>query len=275
VPLYGFNTGFCKRSPLLYSRRDLSCEWDVADYRHFHFKVGANIVAYATGLEKLKEKLDPVVLKQPPPELAAASRGAFTVGEIVHPGQWHPHENAWPRLLGLLRRRANVDVVSRPRPMKLDEADPFQVHLLFLTGYHGFKLSDKSRESLKTYLTRGGFLFVDAFCGSEEFDKSFRAFVSETFPDAELKRLPVNHQLFRLGKKLEKVRYRRLVQKRFPDLDQPYLEYVSHGGRIVLVYSKFDLFSAVDGMPCYQVMGVSDPDATEIALKVVLYSLSQ
>lgn len=275
IPLYGFNTGFCKRSPFIYSPGDLSCEWDIADFRHFHFQIGLNLIAYATGMEKLKEKLDPVVIRQPAVEEArAAGQGAFAVGEIVHTGFWHPHDKAWPRLLGELQRRANIDVVPRPRAIRLDEDDPFAAQLLFITGYHGFKLSAQSMESLRQYLKRGGFLFADDFCGSQEFDKAFRELCAQLFPDAPLKRLPVNHPLFRLGSALDKVRYRKPVLEKYPGLDEPYLEAVTVEDRIVIVYSKFDLFSAIDGLPCTEMMGVLDPDATNIAIKVVLYSLS-
>lgn len=275
VPLYGFNTGHCKRSPLIYSPNDLSCEWDIADYQHFHFKLGANIAAYATGLEKIKEKLDPVVLKQPPITEKTATRGAFTVGEIVHPGEWHPHQNAWPRLLNLVRTKANVDVVSKPVPIRLNKDDPYQAHILYLTGYDQFKLSDESKQALKHYLERGGFLFAEAFCGSEEFDKAFRKLVLELFPQQSLERLPLNHSLFKLGKSLGTIHYTRQAQEKYPGLDQPFLEYVTYKGRVIIVYSKFDLSSAIDQLPCFDVIGVKDPDATQIALKIVLFSLAQ
>jgi len=274
LPLYGFNTGHCKRSPIIYSTNDIACEWDIADYAHFHFRLGTNVIAYATGLEKIREKLDPISIKKAPTLQITKAKGAFRVGEIVHSGFWHPHQKAWPRLLSRLNLDANVDVVTRPVPVRLDSDDPFKVNMLFLTGYRGIKLSNKSIQRLRQYLERGGFLFAEAFCGSKEFDKAFREMVVQLFPEAPLKRAPQNHSLFTLGKRLGKIRYRELVRKEMPGLDQPYLEYVEHKGRVVIAYSKFDLFTAIDGTPCFNVFGVLDPDATELAMKVIAFSLA-
>ena len=52
------------------------------------------------------------------------------------------------------------------------------------------------------------------------------------------------------------------------------LERVEVEGRTVLVYSKYDLSSAIDGHPCYQCPSVLEPSAGRLALKIVLYGLS-
>ena len=59
-----------------------------------------------------------------------------------------------------------------------------------------------------------------------------------------------------------------------PDLRQPVLEQIVVDGRTVLIYSKYDLSSAIDGHPCYQCPSVLEPSASRLAVKIVLYGLS-
>jgi len=268
-------TGPCWMS-LLYCPGGISCPWDVADYSHTNFKLGMNIIAYVTGLERLEGKL--AAQSRPVPEPAAPERlqGAFVVGQMVHEGNWQPHGGAeWRRVLAKLQAEVGVSLFSEPIALDPERDSLFSAHLLSIIGTKAFDLSPEARQKLKTYLERGGFVFAEAACGSEEFDRSFRALVEELFPGQRLEEIPQGHPLYSLGRPLDKVNYSLSVRKASPELSRPALEYVELEGRAVVVYSRYDLSSAIAGHPCHACRAVLEPSASELVLKVLLYSLSR
>ncbi len=259
---------------LLYAPAGLSCPWDVAQYGHVNFRLGTNIAAYVTGLERLEGKLAKPVYYVPPERESEPRRGAFTLGQVVHGGQWQPHKIAWPRVLEMVNLKAGMDVYSRPLPVKVDVETPFQAQMLYLTGVQELDLNLDARNALKLYLERGGFIFAEAACGSRRFDRSFRELMREMFPKQELRELPVGHPLFEFGEPLPRVVYSPAVRRAAPALRRPVLEFIELDERAVIVYSKYDLSSAIDGHPCYSCPSVLEPSASRLVLKIVLYGLS-
>jgi hypothetical protein len=259
---------------VLYAPQGLSCPWDVADYSNVSFQMGMNIIAYVTGLRKLEGKMTAPALALPPEAEPQKRRGAFTMGQVVYSGEWHPHKVAWPKVLTLVNQKAGLDVYSRPLPIHLGTDSPFEAQMLYLTGVAEVSLSDKEKDALRLYVERGGFIFVEAACGSARFDRSFRELARQLYPDHPLEELPVGHPLFGVGEPLGDVAYSKPVLAEKPDLRQPVLEQIVVDGRTVLVYSKYDLSSAIDGHPCYQCQSVLEPSASRLAVKIVLYGLS-
>ncbi|QEG21674.1 DUF4159 domain-containing protein [Mariniblastus fucicola] len=78
--------------------------------------------------------------------------------------------------------------------------DLLESPVLFMSGNSGFVLTDFQKDSLKTYLENGGFLFADACqgegCDRAEFDRSFRDLMAELFPESPLEPLPANHPVW-------------------------------------------------------------------------------
>jgi len=259
---------------LVYAPGGLSCAWDVADFQDVDFQMGMNIVAYATGLRKLEGKLTAPSFILPPEAAPEKRRGAFTLGQVVHAGDWRPHKVAWPKVLSQVNQKAGLDVYSRPIPIRLGTDTPFEAQMLYLTGVGEVSLPDKEREALRTYIERGGFIFAEAACGSARFDRSFRQLARRLFPDHPLEEMPPGHPLFDLGEPLGDVVYSKSVLDEKPALRTPQLEQIEVDGRTVLVYSKYDISSAIDGHPCYQCPSVLEPSASRLAMKIVLYGLA-
>lgn len=261
---------------LLYAPDGLSCEWDVADFEHVNFKMGMNIVAYVTGLQRFEGKLTEPAFYVPTRRESEPRRGAFTLGQVVHGGDWRPHKRAWLKVLEQVSSKAGLAVYSRPLPIRVDVESPFQAQMLYLTGVGELKLNAETRKQLRRYLERGGFIFAEAACGSKRFDESFRKLMREPemFPDQELKALPLGHPLFELGEPLDEVEYSPAVRRDSPELKRPVLEFIEHDGRAVILYSKYDLSSAIDGHPCYSCPSLLEPSASRLAIKIVLYGLS-
>jgi hypothetical protein len=205
---------------------------------------------------------------------AEPRRGAFTLGQVVHGSDWRPHKLAWRKVLEQVNKKAGLEVYSEPLPIRVDVESPFQAQMLYLTGVQALSLDAETQGALKLYLERGGFVFAEAACGSKQFDESFRRLMGEMFPDQELKTLPIGHPLFEAGEPLEEVDYSPAVQKETPGLKRPMLECIEQDGRAVIIYSKYDLSSAIDGHPCYTCPAVLEPSASKLAVKIVLYGLS-
>jgi hypothetical protein len=107
--------------------------------------------------------------------------------------------------------------------------DLLQSPILYLTGRNRPVFTDEQIRMLKEYLDQGGFIFAVANCGRAEFDDGIREVVAKMFPngEAELKRLPPDHPVFRSEHLL----------------DDPALELygVDVGCRTAIIYSPADL----------------------------------
>jgi hypothetical protein len=96
-----------------------------------------------------------------------------------------------------VERLTNIRVYDKS-PHLVTALDPklFSYPYLYIVSPHRMVLTDEEAEKLREYLLRGGFLHVDDFWGIEQ-----RRWVEEEmqkiFPDLEIKKLNLNHEVFR------------------------------------------------------------------------------
>jgi hypothetical protein len=280
------------RTGVFYSPRPLSVLWEMKDlvqqgkaYSEMAFQLGTNIAAYATGREQLSNKLDVVHLPQQEAdrERAEVPRGAVRIARIFHGGDYNADPKAMVELTALLRRTANVDVVTRQRNLRTTDETLYEYPVVFMTGHYGFEMSKEETDALGKYLRRGGFLFADACCGRKEFDQAFRKMVQQMFPDEELETLPRDHVIFngKIGKRLGRMTYRKILaeeRKKAGDPDptgtnHPPVYVVKIDGRIVLAYSPYDFSCALEGDKPYSCRGYIDEDGRNLAVNLVLYAI--
>jgi hypothetical protein len=146
-------------------------------------------------------------------------------------------------------------------------------------GRQTFSFSPAEREQLLAHLEHGGLLFADACCGAEAFDQSFRELIDQLF-GRKLQRIPMTHELFHsdLGFDIRRVERRlpatgrRSVLDTESSLGEPILEGIEIDGRLVVVYSKYDLSCALERQATAACAGYASADATKIAVNIVLYS---
>lgn len=74
--------------------------------------------------------------------------------------------------------------------------DLLMIPVLFISGKTGLSFAKEQKETLKTYIAQGGFIFAEACCDGKGFDKDFRALVAELFPDSQLRLLPQDHPVW-------------------------------------------------------------------------------
>lgn len=263
------------RTSIIYSPKDLSCAWEKGDLKTDEeaFKFGANIVAYATGRERLKPKLRQR-LEGVKAKITSAAAGAFTLAQVMYAGGWNPHPASGEKLLAFLNEEAGLAVSSGQVSLPLTDPNLANYPFIYMTGMKRFFLGDEEKKALKGYVERGGFLFADASAGKAEFDESFRALMSEIFASSPLLEIPPDSPVFTIAFDVKKVRYTAAVRETNPQLEDLKLYGVRIGGRIGVVYSPYDIGCALTGFPTYGSRGLSTDDAFKAAANIVLFALT-
>ena len=285
--LEGIDVG-CRTSVFL-SVNPLSCLWELETVKVWSdraFMIGTNLAAYATGKEKLQNKLD--VVELPPEEKARQAaevpRGAVRIARLIHDGGYNSDPHAMENLAALLRDKAKIDVVSKARHLRADDEKIYEYPVVFMHGHFTFALPDKQIEGLRKYLEKGGVLIADACCGQKAFDASFRAMVKKVFPDHPLTPLPRDHPIIdgRAGVELGELQYRRILADElkaagvadFRGTTHPSIEAVTLDGRTVILYSKYDWSCGLEGDKPYSCRGYVDEAAKKLAMNLFLYAIS-
>lgn len=295
VELWGVDLG-C-RTAIIYSPRDLSCLWDkwrrsdpperspqLSQMITKATRVGVNVIAYATGRELL-DKLDSREIVTANGKQDKVTRGLLQVAKIRHPGSWNTAPTALRNLLLALNTKLGMVASTKQRNIVPVDANIFKYPLVYMHGRHRFQLSKQEQDNLRKYLDQGGFLFADACCGAPQFDKSFRELMAEMYPKAKLTRLPGDHEILTPDLGGFDIR---TVRRRLPETEntqvtlktnvhevEPLLEAIEIEGRVVVVYSKFDISCALERQASVACAGYMHEDAVKIAVNIVLYAIAQ
>lgn len=125
----------------------------------------------------------------------AQNESQFRIGRLKYSGgsDWYNDPSAEVNLLQYAREHAGIDAIPRYEFVELSSDKLFTFPMLFLTGHGNIVFSDYEVQRLRTYLLRGGFLYVDDDYG---LDKAFRREIKKVFPDASLVELPFSHGLY-------------------------------------------------------------------------------
>src|SRR5262249_33385274 len=138
--LKGLKRG-CK-TVLIYSPQDLSCYWEANRFdKKFQdgkgelaFRVGANIITYATGLEKPRARLDLPELTELNDAVEAPPRGFWKVAQLKYTGDWQPAPRAMGNLMAHLKKTASVNVSLETAPMPVNNESVIDYKFLYLHG---------------------------------------------------------------------------------------------------------------------------------------------
>lgn len=282
----------CCRTSIVYCPRNLSGYWrlnrenllhrfpgNVTSQIEYCTQLGVNIAAYATGLQ-LDDKGDrPKVMEAKRFEMLAGRNLHFP--KLNHGGGSDDAPNAWRNLQNEVRSGIGLRIKMDKKmisPVKEQLAEhPF----VFMHGRNDFTFTKEERETIRRYLELGGFIFADSICSTSEFTKAFRREFNKIFKDQELTEVPSDHPLYNDS------RYGYLLNKgvvlRTPDpgakngvrqrVIPPRLESLQLEGRLVVVFSPFDLSCALENATATQCEGYSREDAVKIGTNVILYRL--
>jgi hypothetical protein len=283
--LQGIKQG-CK-TVVIYSPQPISGYWESNNQeKHSRsrkaFELGANIIAYATGLEPPRPRGSVAVIARDDPK-GTVRRGYLKVAQLRHEGDWQPAPRAMRNLM-LEARKAGLDVIVQTQPVYPSNEDVLDYRFLYMHGRGTFRSNKEDLKHLRFNLKSGGLLLADACCGGTLFDQSFRKFMTEQFGDDKLKLepIPVTDELYSAdlnGEAIKTVRRRTRsadgkvdpVLKTLP----PALEGIRYKGRWVVIYSKADIGCALEKHSSPDCMGHDPASALKLARAAVLYALKR
>jgi hypothetical protein len=295
--LWGIEYG-CRTS-VVYSERDLSCYWELAQPGTWSrygesarqqiadaLAIGVNALTYATNREpKGKEQAFDTVVDGDA-TLAEGSRGVVEVVKLRHGGGCNDAPGA---LVNLLRTagqgETQLRVRAAPEMINISDEKLFQYHLAFMHGRHDFRLTPAERTRLREYVERGGTILADAICASQSFAAAMRRELGEALPGRTISRIPADDPLFTTGYGGFDIRHVTLrdpqpaaenqpVATRTRQIE-PQLEGIQIDGRWALIFSPYDISCALESHEAVGCRGYTRQDAARIGLNVLLYSLNQ
>jgi hypothetical protein len=294
--LKGIQLG-CK-TVVVYSPQNLCGYWEINRRKdgggdgETAFRLGANIIAYATGLVPPPVKLTSVPVAGTAKEDPLASeRGYFKVGQLIskvgEEADWKPAPEAMSKLMLYLRETVGLDVVLKTANVPITHKDLSDFKFLYMHGRKDFKFTPQQLERLRINLKTGGLLLADACCGKEAFDKAFRRFIVDLFPNdafppgkaPRLEDIPPQDVLFSKelnGEALTDANIQcRVKRKEKLQPMRPALEGVKIGPpgreRWVVIYSKYDIGCALAKHQSADCVGYSYESAQRLGRAAVLY----
>lgn len=282
--LEGIDFG-CKTC-LIYAPEDLSCHWESNHFdgpngrTQLAFRAGANIAAYATGLEPPEDKLTKVNIVSDKPDLI--KRNFLHVAQLNYGGRdWQPAPHAMRNLMDHVQKNFDVDVILQTKALTPGDPNLPDYKFLYMHGRREFTIPEENVKRLREHLEGGGILLADACCGSEKFDKSFRDLMQQMFPDRKLEPIKLDDPLFtdKIGKKITTLQLR--TQRGAPHATLPpqlegiRLDPKNARSPWIVIYSKYDLGCALDRHSTTDCLGYNHESALELAAQVVLYALKE
>jgi hypothetical protein len=110
---------------------------------------------------------------------------------------WNRHRGGVRNLAFFVEERWNQKLTWQTIDVKAASAEELlQTPVLFLSGRDDLSFTDEQVENLRTYLDQGGFLFAEAACGGDAFNKKFRALAVRLYPNSQLRLLAPDHPVW-------------------------------------------------------------------------------
>lgn len=180
-------------------------------------------------------------------------------------GDWYNDPEVIPNLVKFIKKYINIDLDEKQAVVKPSSKEIFNYPIIYMTGHGNVYFSEIDAKNLREYLERGGFLYVDDDYG---LDTYFRREIKKVFPDKELEEVPLNHPIFNIYWKFDK-----LPKIHQHDGKPPKAYGIFIGERLALLYTYESNIS--DG---WTDRHGDPPEVQETALKfgmnIVLYALT-
>ncbi len=190
-------------------------------------------------------------------------------------GDWDSAPLVPPNIIDTIARYTTIDVAPSGAIVPLSSADLFRYPFVFLTGHLPVRFTDAERDTLRTFLERGGMLFVDDH--NHDIDGAFHKTATEEIARTigPLRDLPNTHPLygtfFRFADGPPTTSHE--LNGWGDNLVHPHLQAVIRDGRIAVLYSSKDYSSEWGYHPDNKrFLAV---DNTKFAVNVIVYALTR
>ena len=100
-----------------------------------------------------------------------------------------------PHFIAAMKRLTAVDTNGDSQSISLLDERVFDFPMLYVVEAGFARFSQSEADTLREYLLRGGFLLVDDFHGSYQWEQ-FARWMGQAFPDREIVDIPPDHEIF-------------------------------------------------------------------------------
>lgn len=169
------------------------------------------------------------------------------------------------KFLSTIAKETNIDVEPEFTPVKLAGKTVFEHPFAIMTGEGTFALLEQERINMRAYLQRGGFVLASAGCSSSDWAQSFLREFKKTFPDHELKDIPMDHPLFRTVHSIASINLKKGGTTLLKGLEL--------NGRIVLIYTSEGLNDTANVEGCCCCGGNEIKNSKELNVNIFAYAL--
>lgn len=127
--------------------------------------------------------------------LTANAQAPFAIGQVKYGGggDWYSSTDSIANWLREVRTRVGIPTERAARVVTITEKELYKTPFLYLNGHGNLRFTDAEATSLRNFLTRGGFLFVNDDYG---LDASFRREIARVFPNKRLEPIPATHAVY-------------------------------------------------------------------------------
>jgi hypothetical protein len=220
------------------------------------------------------------------PVPSSPTRATLFVAKLQHQGGSDDAPSALRNLLDLAGSQLQLRISPEERLLAPTADSLYEYPVAFMHGRRSFRFTPAERTAIAEYLERGGFLMADAICASDEFADSFRNEMRAILPDNPLRPITPDHPLYSAafqGYELKSVRLRNprggaaANQPLATRIEEgpPTLEGIEVDGRLVVVFSPFDLSCALENQASIECKGYVREDAVKIGINVLLFAMQQ
>ncbi|TAK60253.1 MAG: DUF4159 domain-containing protein [Bacteroidetes bacterium] len=108
-------------------------------------------------------------------------------------GDWYNDPLQEVELLKFIRDNTPIDVDPKYEFVEITSDKFFTYPFIFMTGHGNVTFSDIEAQRIRSYLERGGFIYVDDDYGM---DKALRRELNKVFPEQDLVELPYSFGLY-------------------------------------------------------------------------------
>lgn len=108
-------------------------------------------------------------------------------------GDWYNDPSALRNLMHYAEQYLPISLKPSFDDVELGSRDLHRYPFAFMTGHGGMVYNEVELENLRTWLDRGGFLYIDDDYG---FDQNVRSFISDLYPEETLFELPLDHPIY-------------------------------------------------------------------------------
>jgi len=137
----------------------------------------------------------------------AKGRRPILISKLKHDPEddWNHHRSDLANLTTYTESRWKRDLTWQVIDVRLATVDDLlQTPVLFINGRQAAQFTPEQIQTLRDYVDRGGFLFIESCCDGDDFDEAIRATLAAMFPEPEhsLRKLSPSHPIWSMEERV-------------------------------------------------------------------------